>query len=207
MPDKGGLGKSYMLLQIIDIIKRSNGNPNIIYINKELNEFDELRDYKDLYKFIEINSIKNGKNYIFIDEIQDIYGFEKTLRSLKASGGYDIYCTGSNSNLLSGELSTYLSGRYIQIEVYSLSYTEFLGFHRLEDSQESLFKYIKYGGLPYLMHLKKDDSIIFDYLNNVYNTILYKDIFKSTRSGMLPSLKDWLDFLRKIQRIFYRQKK
>jgi len=135
------------------------------------------------------------KNYIFIDEIQDIDGFEKALRSLKSSEKYDIYCTGSNSNLLSGELATYLSGRYIEIQVFGLSYREFLIFHKLENKQESLLKYIKYGGLPYLMHLELDDLIVYDYLKNVYNTILYKEVvsrYKIRNPAFLENLVEYL---------------
>ncbi len=88
----------------------------------------------------------------------------------------DIYCTGSNADILSGELATLLSGRYIQIDVHSLSYIEFLTFHHLEDSNESLLSYFKWGGLPYLMNLEKDDEVIFDYLSNILSTIVYKDV-------------------------------
>ena len=113
---------------------------------------------------------------LFIDELQDIDGFETALRSLQAEGNVDIYGTGSNAKLLSGELATYLSGRYIEIKIYSLTYGEFLTFHGLEKGQESLQSYLKFGGLPYLRHLPLDDTIIFDYLRNVTDAILLKDI-------------------------------
>lgn len=171
------VGKSYTLFQIMDIVKENNRSANIIYINKELHEFENIKDHKSLLKFVEINTKKTkGRNYLFIDEIQDIVDFEKALRSLKATGKYDIYCTGSNSHLLSGELSTYLSGRYVEINIHGLSYVEFLKFHKLEDSEDALLKYIKYGGLPYLIHLELTDDIVYDYLKNVNNTILFKDI-------------------------------
>lgn len=171
------VGKSYMLFQIMDLVKEGKKDVNIIYINKELAEFEDITSHRELLKYVEENT-KKGKtrNYLFIDEIQDIENFEKALRSLKATGKYDIYCTGSNARLLSGELSTYLSGRYVEINIHSLSYPEFLIFHKLKDSSESFLKYIKYGGLPYLIHLELDDMIVYDYLKNVYNTILFKDI-------------------------------
>jgi len=189
------VGKSYLLFQIMDAIKKRRKHSNIIYINKELNKFDKLKNYQDLLVYVKEHSKKSAKNYIFIDEIQDIDGFEKALRSLKSSEKYDIYCTGSNSNLLSGELATYLSGRYIEIQVFGLSYREFLIFHKLENKQESLLKYIKYGGLPYLMHLELDDLVVYDYLKNVYNTILYKDIvsrYKIRNPAFLENLVEYL---------------
>lgn len=189
------VGKSYLLFQIIDVIREKNKASNIIYINKELNEFDDIKNYQDLLDYIKEKSKKSKKVYIFIDEIQDIENFEKALRSLNADGKYDIYCTGSNSNLLSGELATYLSGRYIEIQVFGLSYREFLIFHKLENNQKTLLKYIKYGGLPYLMHLELEDAIVYDYLKNVYNTILYKDIvsrYKIRNPAFLENLVEYL---------------
>ena len=91
-------------------------------------------------------------------------------------GGYDIYCTGSNAHILSGELGTYLGGRYIEIPVYALNYNEFLIFHQFDNSPESLDKYLKYGGLPYLIHLDLTDETVFDYLKNISQSILFKDV-------------------------------
>ncbi|PIR12745.1 ATPase [Candidatus Falkowbacteria bacterium CG11_big_fil_rev_8_21_14_0_20_39_10] len=189
------VGKSYLLFQIMDLIKEKHKQANVIYINKELNEFDKIKNYQDLLTHIKKSAKGGGKNYVFIDEIQDIDKFEKALRSLKASGRHDIYCTGSNAHLLSGELATYLSGRYIEIQVFGLSYPEFLTFHKLENSQDSLLKYIKYGGLPYLKHLELNDLIVYDYLRNVYNAILYKDVVsrhKIRNPAFLESLIEYL---------------
>ncbi len=171
------VGKSYLLFQIMDLIKNDFGrDSNIIYINKEANEFENVKNHTDLLDFVKANTKKGKKNALFIDEIQDIKEFEKALRSLQSSGNYDIYCTGSNANLLSGELATYLSGRHIEIEVFGLSYNEFLLFHKLQKNKESLLKYIKYGGLPYLIHLSLEDDTVYEYLKNIYNTILLKDV-------------------------------
>ena len=170
------VGKSYFLFQIMDKISKEMKKPNLIYINKELYEFDKIKDYKDLIDFINIKKTKRTKNYVFIDEVQDILQFEKALRSLQAEGNFDIYCTGSNARLLSGELASYLSGRYIEIKIFSLSYPEFLYFHKLENNKDSFFKFIKYGGLPYLINLQLEDNIVYDYLKNIYSTILFKDI-------------------------------
>lgn len=189
------VGKSYLLFQIMDAIKEKHKNANIIYINKELSKFEKIKNHKDLLEYIEKNSKPKGKNYVFIDEIQDIEKFEKALRSLNASGRYDIYCTGSNADLLSGELATYLSGRYIEINVFSLSYSEFLAFHKLKNSPESFLKYLKYGGLPYLIHLELNDEVVYDYLRNVYNTILFKDVVSRYKIRNIAFLEDLVWYL------------
>jgi predicted AAA+ superfamily ATPase len=207
------VGKSYLLFQIMDVVTASDTEAQIIYINKELYEFDFIDNYKALLAYIK-DKVKGKKNcYIFIDEIQDIEQFEKALRSLSAEGGYDIYCTGSNAGLLSGDLATYLSGRYIEIKVFCLSYIEFLEFHKLQNNPEAFLKYIKYGGLPYLINLKLNDDIVYDYLKNIYNTILFKDVVKRHRirniaflerltiyladnAGSLVSAKKISDFLK-----------
>lgn len=188
------VGKSYLLFQIIDEIKKKNKTANIIYINKELNEFDKIKNEKDLLNYIKKNS-KNKKSYIFIDEIQDVENFEKALRSLKAEGKYDIYCTGSNANLLSSEIATYLSGRYIEIKVYGLNYIEFLEFHDLEENTDSFLKYIKYGGLPYLINLELNDEIVYHYLKSIYNTILLKDVVDRYNIRNISFLENLIDYL------------
>jgi len=189
------VGKSFFLYQIMNEIKDKNPEANIIYINKELYEFDQIRNYHDLVNYIKNKKSKNSKNYIFIDEIQDIELFEKALRSFQAEGGYDIYCTGSNAKMLSGDLATYLSGRYIELKIFSLSYPEFLEFHKFENTQEALLNYIKYGGLPYLINLSFQENIIYDYLRNVYNTILLKDIVARHQVRNVAFLENLVKFL------------
>jgi predicted AAA+ superfamily ATPase len=172
------VGKSYVLKQTIQYIKRTDNEANIIYIDKEDLRFDKIQTGADLNNYVKENTKDGLKNYLFIDEIQEIDKFETALRSLLLAPAYDIYCTGSNANMLSSELSTFLSGRYIEIRINALSYPEFLQFHHLESAKESLELYLRYGGLPYLKHLELKDEIVFDYLKGVYNTILYRDIVK-----------------------------
>lgn len=210
------VGKSYLLFQIIDIVKTRNSFANIIYINKEDLAFSVIKNADDLNAYIFNKKQENNKNYVFIDEIQDIKNFELALRSLLLQSNLDIYCTGSNANLLSSDIAGYLSGRYIEIEVYSLSYIEFLDFHLLENNSVSLEKYIKYGGLPYLKHLSLVDEVVFEYLKSVYNTIVYRDIinrfqirntlfleqlvlFLASNIGSLFSAKKISDFLKSQQ--------
>ncbi len=170
------VGKSFLLLQIINYLNQNRENINTIYIDKEKYEFDKIKNHEDLINFCNMYIVKDRKNYILIDEIQDIQDFEKALRHFYAFENIDIYCTGSNAKLLSGELATFLSGRYIEIKVYSLSYLEFLNFHNLENSDESLEKYLRIGGLPYIINLQQEENVIYEYLNNIFSTIIYKDI-------------------------------
>lgn len=172
------VGKSYLLFQLMEEINLTDPSAAIIYINKEDLAFSFIQNGNDLNDYVQKEKISGIKNYIFIDEIQDIQHFENGLRSLALDENIDIYCTGSNANLLSGELASYLSGRYIEIPVYSLSYMEFIDFHKLTNNNETVEKYLKYGGLPYLIHLPLQDHIVFEYIKNIYQTILYKDIIQ-----------------------------
>jgi hypothetical protein len=172
------VGKSCILKQLqIDILKE-NPQANILYINMEYEEFRGIRNDTDLFEYLRDKFQEGVDNYLFIDEVQDIDGFEHVLRSLQARDSCDIYITGSNAKMLSGELFTYLSGRYVEFHVYSLNYPEFLEFHQLEDNNRSLMLYLTYGGLPYLSRLQLTDELAFEYLRNIYSTILLKDVVK-----------------------------
>ena len=138
------VGKSYLLIQIRDIIQNESPDTQIIYINKELHEFSAISNSEDLFRYLKENVKENVKVALFIDEVQDIDSFEITLRDLATRGNYDIYCTGSNARLLSGELATHLSGRYIEIKVFGLSYSEYLTFHNLPDEVNSFQNYLKF---------------------------------------------------------------
>ncbi|MBX3240014.1 MAG: ATP-binding protein [Chitinophagaceae bacterium] len=169
------VGKSYLLYQLMKEIGEKHPDTNIIYINKEDFQFDMIRDAPGLIDYVHTQLKQDTRNAIFIDEIQDIRDFEKALRSLLLDENNDLYITGSNAKILSGELATYLSGRYVEFTIYSLSYDEFLSFHDLTDNDESLELYIKYGGLPYLINLPLTDHV-FEYLNSVYSTIVFRDV-------------------------------
>lgn len=188
------VGKSYILRKIKDELKVLYPKANVLYIDKEKHEFEGVSTHTELIHWVK-NNTKRGKNFLLIDEIQEIENFEKALRSLLSDGNYDIYCTGSNSQVFSGELATYLSGRQIEIRVHSLSYNEFILFHKLKSSKESLSLFMKYGGLPYLIHLPKKDEIIFDYLENIYATILYRDVISRHQIRDTAFLENLLHFL------------
>ena len=209
------VGKSYFLRQISKYIEKKYPEKQIIYINKEDFEFDDIKDYTHLVKYVE--SIQQKVNaVILIDEVQEIKLFEKALRHFHTKEKYDIYCTGSNAFLLSGEIATLLSGRTIEIEMYSASYKEFLSFHDLNDTAESFDKYLQYGGMPNLMHFELSEETAYEYLRNLYNTIIVKDVisrnairnvnflrnlslFIAENTGSLISAKKISDYLKSQQ--------
>lgn len=189
------VGKSFLLYQLIEEILEEEQDANIIYINLEDFAFSSLQTAEDLYSHIIARSKKEGRNYIFIDEIQDIPGFEKVIRSLLLCEDNDIYITGSNAKMLSGELATYLSGRYIEFKIYSLSYSEFLEFHGLAESEQSYELYSRYGGLPYLLNLPLEDETVNEYLKSVYSTIVFRDVVSRYKLRNTLFLEKLIQFL------------
>lgn len=177
------VGKSYVVRQLVQELLANNPQANIVYINKEKTKFNDIQNAGDLSRYLEGKFIDGGENYLLIDEVQDIDGFENVLRSLNADEECQIVVTGSNAKMLSSELSTYLGGRYIEIHVQSLSYREFLTFHNLEDSDESLQLYLGFGGLPHLYRLGlENEDMVWEYIQNIYNTIVLKDVVQ--REGL-----------------------
>ncbi|MDE5842710.1 MAG: ATP-binding protein [Muribaculaceae bacterium] len=177
------VGKSYIMRQLSAEIQAANPDANIIFINKEKTVFSNLRTADDLARYLNGKLKDDVSNYLLIDEVQDIEGFENILRSLNADEECQIIVTGSNAKMLSSELSTYLGGRYIEIHIQSLSYREFLTFHGLEDSDKSLLKYLEYGGLPHLYRLGlENEDMVWEYVQNIYNTIVLKDVVQ--REGL-----------------------
>ncbi len=172
------VGKSYLLKQVQAEIAAKTDSSNIILVDKESEDFRQIVSDIDLSAYITSEAVTEDgvMNYVFIDEVQEIKDFENSIRSFAAQPNYDIYITGSNSEILSGELATRLSGRYIEIQVYSLDFNEFVEFHNLVSNQESLNLYLKYGGMPFLRNLELTDELVFEYLKNVFTSILYRDI-------------------------------
>ena len=170
------VGKSYILKDFVERHK-TESEANIIYINKERKKFDSIKNYEDLNAYIDEYFVDGAHNFILIDEVQEIVGWEKSVRSYRLEDHTDIIITGSNSKMLSSELSTLIGGRYQEIYVQSLSYQEFLCFHVLEDNDETLWKYINYGGLPGLNQTGlEDEDLVWDYIKGVYHTVMLKDI-------------------------------
>lgn len=174
------VGKSVILQQVIDHIQQQEPSATCIYINKEDLAFEFISSYQELNHYVTTIKTKayGHKRYVFIDEIQDIEQWEKAVNSLFSSGNYDIYITGSNAHLLSSELATLLSGRYVEIPVYPLSFLEFAEFKGLAADASLLQDYIRFGGLPVLHHMEMTPEIVYPYLNALWNTILLNDIVK-----------------------------
>lgn len=189
------VGKSCILQQLIQETGSKQQN-NIIYINKEKAEFDFIKSHKELTLYVNEHLDHTKENYLFIDEIQEIIEFEKTLRSLQADDECNIIVTGSNAKMLSSELSTVLSGRYIEFHIQSLNYKEFLEFHQLEDIDSSLMKYLTYGGLPQLYRIGiENQDLAQDYLHNIYNTIILKDVIAREQIRNVPFLENLISFI------------
>ena len=148
---------------------------NIISINFEDNSNKDLLDNQKLHDYILNKVDKNTMNYVFLDEIQNVPEFEKCVNSLFLKDYIDIYITGSNSYMLSGELATFLTGRYIQIHVLPLSFKEYISFYGETDELKKYNEYIMYGGLPYLINLDNSTEKL-DYLDSIYNTVILKDV-------------------------------
>lgn len=188
------VGKSYVMKELVQ--RKQQEDACVIYIDKEKTAFDFIGNYKDLVAYIE-KCMEPGKHtYILIDEVQEIDEFERGLRNYYDSPDIDIILTGSNSDTLSSDLATLLSGRYIEIFVQGLSYGEFLIFHNLEDNDDALRKYINHGGLPGLRPMGLDDpEVVRQYLQGVYNTILVKDIVSRKKVRNVPFLENLIKYV------------
>jgi predicted AAA+ superfamily ATPase len=189
------VGKSYILFQLIKEIREANPSANIIYINKELQPHQHITDNDIFYSYVKNLLNPDTGNYLFVDEIQEIADFEKTLRSLLAENRCDIFCSGSNAKMLSGELATFLAGRYIEFKIHSLGYDEFTRFLSLENSVQTLNKYLTIGGMPYLHIIGTEEFAAFEYLRNVYSTILLKDVVARENIRNVTFLENLVKFL------------
>ena len=188
------VGKSYILKDFIQRHSRDE-NSNIIYVDKEKKNFKSIKNKDDLDTWIEERFVPGKHNYILIDEVQEIESFEDSVCSWYSEDDTDVLITGSNSDLLSGELATRLSGRHVEIRVHPLTYMEFLQFHNLPDSDESLMTYLNYGGLPGLRTVGLDnEEQVWAYLASVFNTIMLKDIIERYDIRNIPFLNNLIAF-------------
>ena len=167
------VGKSCILKLLAENCRQSG---NVIYIDKEKHQFEDIQDYRDLNAYIDERIVNGQTNYIIIDEVQTITEFEKTLRSFYSEDNVEVIVSGSNAKMLSSELTTVIAGRYKEIYVQPLSYTEFMTFHNLPDSETTLMSYIEYGGMPGLATIGLDKSFSTEYLSDIYHTTLLKDV-------------------------------
>ena len=185
-------GKSTLLEMFRDELLQSGVQPEQIqYINFELMKYDAVRNYKQLYNVVTEKALPDKKNYLFFDEIQQVSGWEKTVNSLSLEYDADIYVTGSNAYLLSSELATLISGRYVEIKMLPLSFKEYYGYYRDSGkSREELFNnYLKYGGLPQLLSLPQDEQTIGTFLSGIYDTVILKDVLGRNKLRDVDLLK------------------
>ena len=158
------------------LLKNGVKKEQIISLNFENPNDMRFNDWKELFVSIESRLLENKMNYIFLDEVQILKNFEKAVDGLYIKENVDIYITGSNSYMLSGELATYLTGRYMQIHMLPLSFLEYLEYYGLDNEERKYHTYIKNGGFPYLLNLDNDEELIRNYLDGVYHTVLLKDV-------------------------------
>jgi hypothetical protein len=212
-------GKSYMFNLIIDeLIKRGISRDNILLINFESAKYRNVSNPRELDLLVsELTKDMDGKIYMFFDEIQNVDEWEKSINSYRIDYDCDIYLTGSNSKLLSGELATHLAGRYMEIKMYPFSFREFLDYKRSSPSKELFNEYLVYGGFPFLLSLDNETDKT-EYLNDIFNSIFLKDIigrynirdasllsrivdFILDNTGKIVSAKSISDYLRKKEKI------
>lgn len=189
------VGKSFIMKQVISQLVGNESN-NVIYVDKDEERFGFIRSHVELTDYVEARIVPQKNNFLFVDEVQNISEFELALRSLYAREACEIVITGSNAKMLSSELSTYLSGRCIEYHIQSLDYAEFLVFHNLPDDNSSLITYLNQGGMPQLSRIGLGEKdLVNDYLQNVYNTIILKDVVEREDIRNLPLLKNLVRFV------------
>lgn len=189
------VGKSCVMRRIYEKYSQDSHN-NVIYIDMEKTAFAGITNYKDLEAYVAERLDSSKDNYLFIDEVQEIKDFEKAILSLQSDESCQIMVTGSNAKMLSSELSTRLRGRYMGYHIHGLDYDEFIEFHNLQDSDESLSLFLQYGGLPQLRQLGLENTdLVDDYLENVINTIVLRDIIERENIRNVPLLRTLVRFI------------
>jgi predicted AAA+ superfamily ATPase len=179
-------GKSTLFKLYIDWLLETGVSPKqIIYINLEELEYENLLNYRDLYDYIKARLYKDGYTYVFIDEVQNCKNYEKVVDSLFVKDNVDVYITGSNAYMLSGELATLLSGRYVQTSMLPLSFAEYVDFIGVEEKDlSSAFQtYLRFGAFPATAILNEQEALAHSYLDGIYNSILIKDV--AVRLGII----------------------
>ena len=194
------VGKSYILRQTaMHLMQQGVSGNNIVFINRELTAFDFIENYQDLDSFIRLyrQELKpEGRIYIFIDEVQDIDGWERVVNSLSQdyTEDYEVFITGSNSKMFSGELSTLLSGRYVEFHIFPLSYDEYANVHQLSVGKQSYMQYMADGGYPELVHFSSSD-VKRSYISGLKDTVLLKDIIRRYTIRDVRLLEDLFAYL------------
>lgn len=189
-------GKSTLLLMYKDYLLESGVNDShLIFINFENLDNEDLTNYKTLYKYINELIVDEEKYYIILDEIQNVQDFQKTIDSLYLKKNVDIYITGSNAYMLSSEIATLISGRYVQIEMLPLSYKEYREGMKDNAKDESLMSYIANSSFPQVLQFVNDKELVKDYIDNLFNTIVVKDILNRNKISDIIIFKSILRFI------------
>ena len=197
------VGKSTLLLLLQEKLKLAGvSDKQFISINFELMDFEALKTPKSLHDFIGFQIVNNEKYYLFLDEIQEVSGFEKVVNSINLKYDVDIYITGSNSKILSGELATHLTGRYFSLELYPLSFLEIISHQKNQKSsrmktglEQEFIDYVKYGGLPAIQRFRNNEDLIKGYLEDIYSSILLNDIVARYSIRDVDLLKRFIKYL------------
>lgn len=173
-------GKSTLLMQYKNyLISQNIAENDIIYMNFESADWYDIRDYRDLYNYIKSRIQDDKKKYLLLDEVQNVKNWEKAVNSLLVDTSSDIYITGSNAYLLSSELTTLLAGRILTIKVYPFSFKEFIQvypFNADEDKFDKFYTYLRYGGMPMIVNMNNNESLIINYLSDLKEVVLKKDV-------------------------------
>ena len=189
------VGKSTLLQQIQGALIASGvAVDQIISVNFELMEYEPINEYHELDRYIRERMVNTERYYVFLDEIQEVSGFEKVVNSLNAEGNAELFITGSNSRLLSGELATYLTGRYYAIEILPLSFLEILSLDPKDEREQALLRYLRTGGLPGILHFEIE-AIRRNYLLDMYQSILLKDIIGRYHIRNVDLLQRFMRFI------------
>ncbi len=187
-------GKSKLLEEFKDYIINNVKDYNIIHINYNLTKFENLKEYHKLIEYVENNYISNKHNFLLIDEVQMCIDFEKAINNFHAEEKFDIYITGSNAFLMSSDLATLFTGRTFEIKIYPFSYKEFLNYYNIENSDKAFDNYVFEGGLSGA-YLYKENDEKYNYVNDIYNTLIKRDIcnkYKIKKDHLLDMINDFL---------------
>lgn len=187
-------GKTKLLEAFRAYIEKENPDCNIIQINFNLPDYDELLTYRALYDYVNEHYMSGKENFVFIDEVQMCKDFEKAINGLYAREKYDIYITGSNAFLLSSDLATLFTGRTFEIKVYPFSLDEYMDYFNLKDQYEALDKYVLEGGMAG-SYLYKDQEAKYDYVADVFDTLIVRDIRKKYKIRNMQLMDRIVDFL------------
>ncbi len=187
-------GKSKLLEAFRDYLITTVSDINLVHINYNLPIAESLSEYHALYDYVNAQYVNGKTNILFIDEVQTCIGFEKAINGLHAEEKFDIYITGSNAFLLSSDLATLFTGRTFEIELYPFSFAEYLRYFEYQNRQEAFDRYLLEGGMSG-SYLYKDDAAKFDYISEVFNTLIIRDIRKKFKIRNVPLLERIIDFM------------